>query len=306
MTDCAEKMTMETMAILLKPYQQLIESKIKEDLSEFGSSGGLREACEYALLNGGRRVRPTLVYLIAEAIGKNIDVSMAALGVEYTHTASLIADDLPCMDNDAERRNKPSTHVVYGESVALLASYALISAANRCIPACVAAIESTLGPISPVSCSMLGLMALDNAAENTGVQGTTGGQFLDIFPPDLSLETMREVIRKKTVSLFELSFVFGWLFGGGNPELLHLIKKCAAHFGMAFQIADDLDDLEQDAKNERKINMAAVFGVEKAHQMFHEEITQYYASLKALNLSSIELVGLGQCFEEMVKSLRQN
>ncbi len=293
----------QTITTLLKPYQQRFELVIKANLSHFGEQGIMREACAYALLNGGRRIRPSIVFMVAEALARGADVSYAALGAEYIHTASLIADDLPCMDDDDERRSKPAVHKVYGEAVALLASYALIAAGNSCIPACVAAISAAPKPVSDVDANLLGILALDNAATNTGVLGTTGGQFLDIYPPDLSLETLREAIHKKTVSLFEVSFVFGWLFGGGHPDTLPLVKQCASHFGMAFQIADDIDDVEQDAKNDRKVNIAGVFGVEAAHTMFHEEIQAYFKTLATLNIASNELITLARCLEEQVNSL---
>lgn len=261
------------------------------NLGRTQAEGGsvLREACEYALLNGGKRFRPALVYMVADALNLRADVTAAALSVEYFHTASLIADDLPCMDNDDERRNQPSTHKVYGEATALLASYALIAAGYGLIA------EASKGNKEKV-----GMEALANAARNTGVFGATGGQFLDINPPDLELETLREILYKKTVSLFEISFVFGWLFGGGDVAALEVVRQCAAHFGMAFQIADDIGDVEQDAKNGRKINMAGVFGVEGARRMFLQEIKGYQRTLKELNLKSPELLSLADFLEARV------
>jgi len=251
-------------------------------------------------MNGGRRFRPAIVYMVAEAIG-NKDVNFAALGAEYIHTASLIADDLPCMDDDDERRGKPSLHKVYGEAVALLASYSLISAGNSCIVESVAALQSHLKEKTELDPNFIGILALNNAAENTGVFGTTGGQFLDIFPPDLKMETLKDAIRKKTVSLFEVSFVFGYLFGGGDLKKINLVKTCANHFGMAFQIADDISDVDQDAKNGRKVNMACVFGIEESLKMFHKEIEGYFSSLKTLQLDSKELITLGECIKTQLE-----
>lgn len=281
-------------AMQLKTYQQRVEESLTKNMPLLGqpvSKGGtqLREACEYALLNGGKRFRPALVYLVADAIAKDFDVSSAALAIEYFHTASLIADDLPCMDDDDERRNKPSVHKVYGEATALLASYALIAAGYGLI--------ATAARTLPQEKAVEGLEALSNAAFNTGVFGATGGQFLDINPPDLTLKTLREIIHKKTVSLFEISFVFGWIFGGGDIMRLAEVKKCASHYGMAFQIADDLGDVEQDAKNGRKINMAGVFGIEEALRMFHEEIKGYCSSLKSLGIATPELLALAAALE---------
>lgn len=285
--------TLLSLAEQLKTYQRHVEECLAQNMDHFGSKGTeLREACEYALLNGGKRFRPALVFMIADALNQGGDVSAAALAIEYFHTASLIADDLPCMDDDAERRNKPSLHKVYGEATALLASYALIAAGYGLI-------ATAAKSLSASHCAN-GLEALSNAAYNTGAFGATGGQFLDINPPDLSLKTLREILHKKTVSLFEISFVFGWIFGGGNILCLEEIKKCASHYGMAFQIADDIGDVEQDTINGRKINMAGVFGLEQAEKMLQEELAGYRSSLKNLGIVCAPLLGLAEALEQKV------
>lgn len=291
--------SMESPEAVLLRFQKRVEEKIKHGIHHFPGSGHLRDACEYALLCGGKRFRPSFVLMFADALGHGADVTGSALAIEYFHTASLVVDDLPAMDDDDVRRFKPSTHKVYGEATALLVSYALIAAGYHNIAINAHAVKAARHPLATDS-NLLGVMALENAAYNTGLMGATGGQFLDIFPPDLNLPTLRDVIHKKTVSLFEIAFVFGWLFGGGNPESLPIVKKAASHFGMAFQIADDLDDVEQDAKNGRKVNMALVFGVEAARQMFHEEILGYRAALKELNLESRELLAVASWLEEQV------
>src|SRR5437016_8742652 len=112
----------------LAPYKARIEPAIVSSLSRFGEKTELRDACEYSLQTGGKRFRPAIVYMVTDALKSKNDVTDAALAVEFFHTASLIADDLPCMDNDDFRRGRPTTHKVYPESVALLASFALIAA----------------------------------------------------------------------------------------------------------------------------------------------------------------------------------
>lgn len=283
----------------LKLYKEKTEAKIKEELTNLGPQNKLRDACEYALTNGGKRFRPALVYMIADALGYRADVSYAALAVEFFHTASLIADDLPCMDDDDERRDKPSLHKVYGESIALLASYALIAHGYECLAKNAKALHEAKMPHSHQK-DRICTLALENATYNTGLLGATGGQFLDIFPPDLSLQTLREVIQKKTCSLFEISFVFGWLYGGGRIEFLPKVKQAALHFGMAFQIADDLGDVDQDAANERKVNVAGVFGAESAKQMFHEEINFYKKTLSELGIDVSNLQALADRLVEKV------
>ncbi len=281
---------------ILKKYQLQAEKEIVKSLSAFGGQGKLREACEYALMNGGKRVRPALVFMVADALGRKADVSSAALSIEFLHTASLIADDLPCMDNDDMRRNKPSLHKVFGETTALLVSYALISEGNARIAENAFKMDPAVVP-DGIDRYYLGALALDNAARNTGVFGTTGGQYLDIFPPELSIAVLQEIIQKKTVSLFEVSLVFGWLFGGGHPGELPKVKHAALKFGMAFQIADDFNDLEQDEINGRKINIVNFLGVDLAFEMFVNELKEYRQALQSLNLQSRELLGLAECLE---------
>jgi geranylgeranyl diphosphate synthase type II len=275
---------------VLSPYQKRVEVAIQEAIQNFGPQNQLRDACAYALLNGGKRFRPAIVYIVAESLGNQMDVTPAALAVEFFHTASLVADDLPCMDDDAERRSKPTVHKVYGETTALLVTYALIAGGYGLLA------ENAKLTKNKQNGDLLCSLALENAACNTGLLGATGGQYLDIDPPNLSFEVLRDVIHKKTVSLFEISFVFGWLFGGGNVLKLPDVKKLASHFGMAFQIADDLEDRDQDKKNGRLINLANVLGEEKAKKLLAGEVKDFLDLLHAMNLQI-------PAFQKMVKSL---
>jgi len=270
-------------------YRDKIEQEIARSILCFGEKTKLRDACEYALKGGGKRYRPLLVLLIAEALGKGLDVLDAAMSVEFFHTASLVVDDLPCMDNEEERRSSPTVHKIYGESIALLTSYSLICAA----------FEKIHHNAEKMKEAGIGMIALAEATRAAGILGAVGGQFYDLFPPSLSLETLRDVIYKKTVTLFEVSFVFGWLFGGGDEALLGRVKQAAYHFGMAFQIADDLVDLAQDEKNERDMNLARHIGKERALVVFEEE-------LKALRVSLVTLGLDTPSFRKMVEMLHQH
>lgn len=267
---------------VLTAFRAHFEKTLQAAIEKMGEKNALRDACEYALLNGGKRLRPLLVMLIAEALGHGLDVTPVSLGVEYFHTASLIADDLPCMDNDDERRSKASLHKVFHESVALLASYSLISAGYESIHQN----GQLLKKHSKFAANSDKIVALglQSVSECAGILGATNGQFLDLFPPDCSLETILKIIHQKTASLFQISFCLGWLFGGGDPSLLPKVKKCAEHMGTAFQIADDLHDDKQDEAQQSSINIATVCGHEKAIELFTEEMTQFENLLKELDL----------------------
>ncbi len=266
-------------------HRDKIEQEIAKSILNFGEKNKLRDACEYALKGGGKRFRPLLVLLVAEALGNQLSVLDAALSVEFFHTASLIVDDLPCMDNEEERRSQPTLHKTYGESIALLSSYALICAAFEKIETNTAKMKQA-GPPYGAMAEHVGLMALKQASQSAGILGAIGGQFHDLFPPHLSLETVKGVIYQKTVTLFEVAFVFGWLFGGGEFSRLARVKECAYHFGMAFQIADDLGDLAQDEKNQREINLAKHIGKDRAFVLFEEELKLFKISLMELGLDT--------------------
>ena len=266
---------------VLTPYLNPVNKAILEQIPLLGPKTILRDACEYALASGGKRFRPCLVFMMANALGFGADVTFAALSIEFFHTASLIADDLPAMDDDDQRRGLLSVHKKFGEPVALLASYTLIAAGYEYIAKNTRVIQQSGLPFSDRS-DHLCFLALENATYNTGLMGATGGQFLDVYPSNLSLSSLREVIHKKTSSLFEIAFVFGWLFGGGEPSRLPLVKQAASHFGLAFQIADDLGDMAQDLKNNRQVNVANVFGEEVARKMFHEEHHRFLLIIKEL------------------------
>ncbi|MBM3208132.1 MAG: polyprenyl synthetase family protein [Chlamydiae bacterium] len=273
-----------------------IEQEIAKSIAKLGDKSKLRDAIEYALTNGGKRFRPLIVLMVAEGIGKGLNVYESALSVEFMHTASLIADDLPCMDNEEERRNKPSLHKVYGEAIALLSSYSLITAAFEKIHTNAQVMKQQGSPYADIADKVCSI-ALEVATQCGGLKGATGGQFLDIFPPNITLDVVKQVIYKKTVTFFEVSFVFGWVFGGGDLNKIDLLKKAAYHLGMAFQIADDIGDLAQDDKNERDINMAKLVGKERALAIFNEEIKNFEKQLSDLEL-------LTPSFNKMIDKLK--
>ena len=262
---------------LLKPLKNTFESFLEKNILRLGNQGKLRDACEYALLNGGKRVRPLIVMMVSNAVGKDWNVLEACLSVEYFHTASLIADDLPCMDNDDFRRNKPALHKIHGETTAILASYALISAGYEKILH--AAMEMAKNSErSNEACTL----ALDAATRCAGISGAVGGQYQDLFPNNISIQEVEDVIYKKTVTLFEIAFIFGWIFGGGSFEKTEEIRKAAYHFGMAFQLWDDIGDVEQD--DEGSVNIAHILGCEGAKKRLDQEVEAFAAQMERLGI----------------------
>lgn len=266
-----------------------INQAILDSIPSFGPKTQLRDAIEYALRNGGKRFRPMIISWVARALGNGLDITDCALAVEYFHTASLIADDLPCMDDDATRRDQPAVHKVFGESIALLATYALIAAGYD---------RLRLNGERQGRPELIPL-ALENATLNTGILGATGGQFGDLFPGELTEAFILDVIDKKTGTLFELSFVLGWLFGGGDLQELEKVKKAAKCFGRAFQISDDFLDLAQD---EGKLNLPLAVGEERAMELLLEELGLLKALLSELRLDTPELLSLVVLIEQRLQA----
>ena len=223
--------------------------------------------------------------MTAGALDNKLNVLEACLSVEYFHTASLIADDLPCMDNDDFRRSNPSLHKSYGETVALLASYALISAGYEKIFQSVQVLSKQKEPFRERANETC-VIALDSAVRGAGISGAVGGQYKDLFPENKSLEEVLDVIYKKTVTLFEIAFVFGWIFGGGDLKAVERVRDIAYHFGMAFQIADDLGDMDQDGED--SLNIGLILGKEKAYSLFEEEVEMFIQKLIKLGLMTPE------------------
>lgn len=272
---------------LLKPLKETFEAFLKRNVICLGDQNALRDACEYALLNGGKRIRPLIVMMMGRALGHNLNVLEACLSVEYFHTASLIADDLPCMDNDDYRRSKPALHKKFGEAVALLSSYALISAGYEKIFQGVQVLSKQSEPFRSRANEVC-VIALDAATRCAGISGATGGQYKDLFSEVRTLEEAFDVIYKKTVTLFEIAFIYGWLFGGGELERVEEIRDVAYHLGMAFQIADDLSDMDQDEKD--SLNIGHLIGKEKARIKFNEEIETFSLKMKKLGMLSPEFL----------------
>ena len=255
----------------LASYQAAVNAALDQEFAHWRENR-LQEACRYALLNGGKRIRPALVMMIGEALGQ--EVMPAAMAIELHHTATLIADDLPCMDDDEMRRGQPSVHIAYDEAIALLATFSLIAEGYRLL----AKGEAAIVPL-----------ALEKIAAKTGLPGVTGGQFLDIYGGDLW-----ETIERKTAALFEASFILGWLYGGGDPALVDQAEACGTALGNLFQLADDLQDYEEDLAQDKPCNTAIELGVEGAKQKMVDLANQYLALLEDLSIDSTQLQGIAQ------------
>ena len=197
----------------------------------------LHAAMRYAATDGGKRMRPLLVYATGTAFGAPLDALDApAVAVELIHAYSLVHDDLPAMDDDDYRRGRPTSHKVFGEAIAILAGDALLTLAFGLIAA---GAGRTADP-------MLTARVVGEVAEAAGTRGMVGGQVVDIESEGLQVspETLDYIHLHKTAALIRVALRAGALLGGGRPDAVEAISEAGRSLGLAFQIVDDILDVE--------------------------------------------------------------
>ena len=202
---------------------------------------GLGEAMRYAVLDGGKRLRPLLTLAAARAVAGAAELPAAlrsACAVELIHAYSLVHDDMPCMDNDVLRRGKPTVHVAYGEAQALLAGDALQALAFELL-------TPEDGSVAPAVQARL-CAALARAA---GHHGMAGGQAIDLAHVGLAMTeaALRDMHRRKTGAMLEVSVHMGALSAGADGPTLACLQRYAQAIGLAFQVVDDILDVTADS-----------------------------------------------------------
>lgn len=218
-----------------KPLRLQIEEQLKQCLDRLSADcpDPLREAMAYSLLAGGKRLRPILVLLASEACGGTIDAALpAACAIEMVHTYSLIHDDLPAMDDDALRRGRPTSHIQFGEALAILAGDALLTLAFEIVA------NGVTAPQTAAACCA-------DLAQAAGAAGMVGGQVVDWEAENLtecSLEHLESIHRRKTGALLTSSLTLGARIGGADLDTIEIFRKYGKSVGLAFQITDDLLD----------------------------------------------------------------
>jgi len=219
----------------------------------------LRDAMRHLLFPGGKRLRPVFALAAAEAVGGRAAVAMPiAVAVELVHTYSLIHDDLPCMDDDALRRGRPTVHIAYDEATAVLAGDALLAEAFAALTA--SAAERAEAEAA--------LFAVRTLAEAAGAAGLVGGQVDDLLFSSES-ETqgtdharLASIHSRKTAALFQAAILGGAALAGASASERTTLDAFARDVGIAFQIADDL----LDADSEEAASILRVQGIEDAKQ----------------------------------------
>lgn len=228
----------------LSTYAQYVHEFLDKLLSEKDCQGQeqIIKAMRYSAIAGGKRLRPALVMEFYRLSGGNPkDVLPFAVALEMIHTYSLIHDDLPCMDNDDFRRGKPTNHKVYGEAMAVLAGDALLTEAF--------ALATRPENLEKFTAEQI-VKATNCLAKNAGVFGMIGGQVIDIESEHkkISYDELVLLQKYKTGALIESAVQMGCILGGADENKLKAAKEYAYSLGLAFQIQDDILDIEGDAE----------------------------------------------------------
>ncbi|EDW21019.1 polyprenyl synthetase family protein [Bacillus pumilus] len=261
----------------LTTRKQTIEDYLFTYVQELTIPEDLKSSMLYSLKAGGKRLRPVLVLALLNAYGKNEEDGIpVGCAVEMIHTYSLIHDDLPCMDDDDLRRGKPTNHKVYGEATAVLAGDALLTESFRLI-------TSQLS--SSVSADKK-LRIVDELVKSAGALGMVGGQFDDMEAEQkqVSLAELESIHARKTGKLLTFSVAAGAMLAGASDDDIEKLREFSYHIGIAFQIRDDILDLEgseekigkrvgSDTANE-KSTYPSLLTLSGAKEKLHEHITR--------------------------------
>jgi geranylgeranyl diphosphate synthase type II len=265
----------------LASQQQLVDAELDRLVPpETALPQTIHRAMRYSLFAGGKRIRPILCMEAARAVSPEADgVTAAACSLELIHTYSLIHDDLPALDNDDYRRGKLTSHKVFGEAMAILAGDALLTLAFQ-----------VLAGLHLPDDRKTRLIAELAAASGT-VGGMIGGQVADLEgegkPPNAEL--LESIHRAKTGALLRASLRMGAIYSGASEAQYAALSCYGEHVGLAFQIVDDILDVEESSEAlgktagkdaaQQKITFPAVYGLEASHRMAQEQCAHAHDSL---------------------------
>ena len=249
--------------------------------SEDTQPPSIHRAMRYSVFAGGKRIRPVLCLESARMFTQNMDAAIqAGCAIEFIHTYSLIHDDLPALDNDDLRRGKPTNHKVFGEAIAILAGDALLTLAFE-----------TLAK-SPLEAERRVRVITEIAAAAGTVNGMVGGQVADVEAEGkpVSADALEYIHRSKTAALIRASVTAGALSAGAPPEDVARLRRFGETIGWAFQVTDDILDVEESSAAlgktagkdiaQQKATYPAVFGLERSHQIAEELATKAIAQLQ--------------------------
>lgn len=224
----------------LSSKRKQIDNALGAIIEKNSNGAKIKSAMEYSLMSSGKRLRPILCIAAAETVGGHLDDTLrAACAIEMIHTYSLIHDDLPAMDNDNLRRGQPTCHIKFDDATAILAGDALLTLAFEIL----SSVESV-----DKDHAFNWLWVIHTIAMAAGCKGMIEGQLQDIGAEGnvLGLEDLKKMHRLKTGALLEASVITGTILGNGNRDQIEKLKNYARNIGLAFQITDDILNVEGD------------------------------------------------------------
>jgi farnesyl diphosphate synthase len=253
---------------------------------------GLGEAMRYAVLDGGKRLRPLLVLATAEALAGHREAAMrAACATELIHAYSLVHDDMPCMDNDVLRRGKPTVHVRFGEAQALLAGDALQALAFE-----------LLAPEADVVPPAMAVRLCRLLAGAAGADGMAGGQAVDLASVGhkLALPALEAMHRRKTGALLRASVLMGAATGQPDATTWEQLDRFGAALGLAFQVVDDILDVTADSATlgktagkdaaSDKPTFVSLMGLDRAQAYADEVLAQAHEALRLSRIANRDIL----------------
>lgn len=277
-------MTAETLERYLEERRLLIDEALGRYLPEASDHPKeIHEAIRYSVFAGGKRLRPILVLAAAQITGGQIEQALpAAAAIELIHTYSLIHDDLPAMDDDDFRRGRPTCHKIYGEAMAILAGDALLTQAFILLSG-----EPRLVQVD----GKARLMVIHEIAQAAGSKGMVGGQVVDMLQEDreVDLPTLQYLHTHKTGALIRACLRVGGILASAGPEQMEALTRYGERIGLAFQIVDDILDLEGSLEalgkragsdlRKKKATFPALLGIEESRQRAHRLVEEAKESL---------------------------
>lgn len=274
----------------------LIEQTLKNYLEFTGEvSQRLSEAMRYAALNGGKRIRPVLMLAVMETLNGYVSqILPAACALEMVHSYSLAHDDLPCMDNDDLRRGRPSCHKQFDEATALLAGDTLQAYAYEIL-----ARESDKNGVEPRAI----LKLIKELGRASGIYGMAGGQMVDLSGVQLDLQGLAKMHENKTGALLKYAVTAPLYVAETTKPVRTALHKYAGAIGLAFQIKDDILDVEGTSKSlgktpgkdaeQNKNTYVTLLGLEQAKELLRQETSKAYEAAEIFG-SENRLMGLAK------------
>ncbi len=286
----------DTLAGMMTERRKLVDAALDRWLPEAGDRPPkIHEAMRYSVFAGGKRLRPLLALLACEAVGgKPEDALPAAAALEMIHTYSLIHDDLPAMDDDDFRRGRPTCHKAFGEAIAILAGDALLTQAFQVLA------DPAAGGVPPAR----RLQIIAEIAEAAGSLGMVGGQAQDILAEGqhIDLATLLYLHTHKTGALIRASIRAGGIAGGAEGDRLEALTRFGVKVGLAFQIVDDILDIEGSSEllgktvgsdaRKKKATYPAVVGMEESRREAASLLAEAKEALRPLGPAAEPLLAL--------------